>query len=105
MESAREEGTRTARKREEAGAKRPGLDSPRAIRVRKRLVDQLRVDGALNRALKTLLERARIFAQDEHTQLVALALVPAHLPGGKAKPRLALEVSPGPLSGRGTPSQ
>ena len=41
------------------------------------------------------LEGARIFAQDEHTQLVALALVPADLPGAKAKPRLALEVSPG----------
>ena len=27
------------------------------------------------------LKRARIFAQDEHTQLATLALVPTHLPG------------------------
>ena len=65
----------------------PGLVPSRAIRVRKRLVDQLRVDGALNRALKTLLERARIFTQHEHTQLVALALVPTHLPRANAQPR------------------
>ncbi|HEY5769708.1 MAG TPA: hypothetical protein VIS71_07680 [Terrimicrobium sp.] len=40
------------------------------------LVDRLGVDGALNRALKTLLERARIFAQDEEQASLYRCLPP-----------------------------